>query len=140
MYSQQFISLDEARAIAEAGLAEASKEPDRPVAIAIADIMGDIVYLARQDKATPHYTLLAISKAYTAARFGRDVVDLNKTYTNLGWSVRDFVDPKYTPVPGMCIRTSDGTVIGGIGVSGRHGGDAVSDSDLAKAALKTVSL
>lgn len=141
MYSKQFLALDEACAIAERVLAEASRDRDRPVAIAFVDPEGDLVYLARQDGANAHSTMMAMCKAYTAARIRRDTSGLRERYKNWGMTVKDFVDPKYTPVPGgLCIRTSDGTVIGAIGISGRTSEDKIGDVDLGRLGLEALSL
>lgn len=141
MYSKKFLSLDEARAVAERALVEASKDPDRPIAIAVVDPIGDLLYFARQDGVNAHSTMMAMSKAYTAVRIRRDTADLSERYKNWGMTVKDFVDPKYTPVPGgLCIRASDGTVIGAIGISGRTSEDKIGDVDLGRVGLGALSL
>lgn len=149
MYSRQFLTLDEARAVTEAALAEAAKNPERPCAIAVVDPMGDIIYFVRQDKAAPQTVMIATNKAYTAARLGQVMPTLTNTsevpenlkkYT---WftSMRDFTDPKFTPAPGgMCIRAPDGAVIGAIGIAGRTGADKIDDDIIGEAGLKALSL
>lgn len=145
MYSRKFLGLDQARAVAEAALAEASKNPERPCAIAVVDPMGDLVYFVRQDddynRDHPHYIMLAINKAYTAARFWRDTAGIDEDFRKRGLNgVRDFLDPRYTPLPGgMCIKTPDGTLIGAIGISGRTSKDEITDIDIGEAGLKTLS-
>ena len=71
MYKREVLGLGEARTAAEAILAEASKEPNRPIAVAVADDRGDLIYLARMDGCYPLFIHMAINKAYTAARFRR---------------------------------------------------------------------
>jgi glc operon protein GlcG len=141
MYSKSFLGLDEARAVAEAALAEAAKNPERPCSIAVVDPVGDLVYFARQDRAHPHFNMLALSKAYTSVRFRRDTNGIGEHFKKQGVNFDAFVDPKYTTLPGgMCIKTNDGVTIGAIGVSGRTPEDKITDIDIGKAGLKALSI
>ena len=140
MYSRQFLSFEEARSVAEAALAEAAKHPDRPCAIAVVDPIGDLIYFGRQDYAPAHFLMLATDKAYTAARFRRDTVHVEDTIKLSGLGIKDFIDPRYTKVPGgICIKTPDGTVIGAIGISGRNPRDEIDDLAVGEAGLKVLS-
>ena len=44
MSQKEVLSLSQARAAVEAALLEASKEPGRPMAVAVVDERGDLVY------------------------------------------------------------------------------------------------
>ncbi|MBI2854565.1 MAG: heme-binding protein [Chloroflexi bacterium] len=137
MYASNVLDLAEAKAIGEAALAEAAKDPARPVAIAVSDANGTLVYFVRQDRASAHYAMLAISKAYTSARCRRDTALVKEQVARLGGDLGAFVDSQYTTLPGgMCLRTKDGTVVGGVGVSGRTIEDKIQDVDIVKAGLK----
>lgn len=142
MYNRQFLRLEEARAVGEAALAEALKNPDRPVVIAVVDPMGELIYFLRQDNTLQINVNMAINKAYTAAAFRRDTGELQARYRKIGIEMRDFMlDPKITIVHGgKCLKAPDGTVIGAIGISGRAPDiDKINDVDLAEAGAKALS-
>ena len=142
MYSKRLLSLEDARVAGEAALAKAMENPDRPMAIAIVDATGELVYFMKMDNSSPLYSKMAVNKAYTAIHFRMDTANISKSIGRDGLSVRDFVDPKFTPIGGgVCIKTSDGGVLGAIGTSGRIPGmDKVTDSDVALAGAKVLSL
>jgi uncharacterized protein GlcG (DUF336 family) len=58
-----------------------------------------------------------------------------------GLQVSAFPDPKFTPMGGTIIRAGDGTVLGGIGASGRRPDiHNVGDRDIELAGIKALSL
>ena len=67
MFQKTCLGLAEARAAVEAVLEEANKLPDAPIAVAVVDDYGRLVYFARMDGCPPVVVELAINKAYTAA-------------------------------------------------------------------------
>ena len=146
MYQKEVLGLSEARAAVEAALAEASKEPERPVAIAVVDEQGELIYYARMDGAYPLYRYMAIHKAYTAARMQRDTAAFDDWLRETGREMAAWGDSKYTRMKGgLCIIKPDqgylpanprqGTVLGGIGVSGRP---SVEDEKIALAGLNAI--
>jgi glc operon protein GlcG len=140
MYSRQFVGLEEARAVGEAALAKALEDPDRPVAIAVVDPMGELVYFVRQDNSLSLTTNMAINKAYTAAFFRGNTTDLAEAFESRGRKASDFLDPRFTAIEGgVCLKAADGAVIGAIGASGRSPMDKVRDHDLAEAGAKALS-
>jgi len=84
MYQREVLGLSEARAAVEAALSEAYKQPERPMAVAVVDDRGDLVYCARMDGAYPLYMHMAINKAYTAARMLRDTAAFAERERELG--------------------------------------------------------
>jgi len=72
MYQRESLGLEEARIAIEAMLREASKEPNRPVAMAIVDSQGQLISFARMDGGLPINQEMAIKKASTAAQIGVD--------------------------------------------------------------------
>ena len=142
MYTKEMLGLEEARVAGEAALAEANKDPDRPVTIAVVDYDGDLVYFVRKDNAAPNQVHMAMNKAYTAARMRRDTREFGERNLASNWTSVEWGDSHYTGVPGgVCIRKSDGAVVGAIGVSGRIPGvDKLTDADLAAAGANAVHL
>ena len=148
MYKREVLGLEEARAIAEAALAEASKEPNRPMAVAVVDDRGDLIYCAKMDGAAPLYMHMAINKAYTATRMMRDTAAFAELQREFGRELTTWGDSKFTlQRGGQCIiKPGDGyiprgpvqgTVLGGIGASGRSD---VEDEQVAIAGLKALHL
>ncbi len=72
MYDKPMLSLDQ---VQKAMSARANQELDRPLAIAIADDVGDLVSYARMDRCRKIPQRMAIRKAYTCALSGQDSKD-----------------------------------------------------------------
>jgi len=141
MYSKEILGLTEARVAVEAALLEASKEPERPVSVAVVDYWGDLVYAARMEGAFPFSIQTAINKAYTAARVQRDTAAFADLQRERGRELTAWCDSRLTSLRGgLCIikpgedyivkSEKRGSVVGGIGVSGR----AVEDDEMIAAA------
>jgi glc operon protein GlcG len=122
------ITLETAKKIAAAAVVEAVKNK-WPVAIAVVDNHGFLVYYERLDDtqtAGPH---IAVEKARTAAMFrrpSRAFEDASKT------RVAVLGLPGATPVTGGLPIVVDGKIIGGVGVSGVT---SEQDEQVAKAGL-----
>ena len=123
MYQKSFLSLEEARAVGEAALAKAKSTKGWPMAIAVVDAVGELVYFVKMDNQFPFHNSannMAIYKAYTAAQFGMDTGDIAAFLKADGRVLSEFPDPRFTTVPGgVCLKAPDGTVLGAIGTSGR---------------------
>ena len=89
MFQKKCLGLAEARAAVEAVLDEASKLPDAPIAVAVVDDYGRLVYFARMDGCPPVVVELAINKAYTAAVALLDTAGLCRTGQGLGQGAGD---------------------------------------------------
>jgi uncharacterized protein GlcG (DUF336 family) len=141
MYERNMLSLEDARAVGEAALAKAMENPDRPMAIAVVDNTGEPVYFMKMDNSSPLFPKMAMNKAYTAIHFGMDTAEIAQFFQKDGLTVKDFVDPRFTPIGGgVCLRAPDGIVIGAIGTSGRVPKfDKVGDLDVALAGAKVLS-
>lgn len=139
MYLRKLISLEDARNAGEAALAKAMENPDWPVAIAIVDATGELVYFMKMDNSSPLYGKMAINKAYTVVHFEMD--NIMQFLKPQGLAISAFPDPKFTPMGGTVIRASDGTILGGIGASGRRPDiHKVGDRDIELAGIKVLSL
>jgi glc operon protein GlcG len=135
-YQKSILSLDEARKATDRILQEASKAPDRPVAIAICDDQGELITFARMDKCAPLPLKIARKKAFTAARTRADSKVFADRLKSMGRSVSDLGDPNLIPVQGgVAIIAADGSPLGGIGVSGLA---AEEDEALARIGLSVI--
>ena len=120
MFEKKCLSLAEARAAVEAVLDEACKLPDAPIAVAVVDDYGRLVYFARMDGCPPVVVELAINKAYTAAVALLDTVAFAERDKDWGRELATYGDARFTYLQGgLAISAADGVLLGGIGVSGR---------------------
>jgi uncharacterized protein GlcG (DUF336 family) len=109
MYKKEVLGLDQAWAAVTAALAEAKKEPKRPVAIAVVDERGDLIAYAAMDGSYPLYKYMAIHKAYTAARMQRDTAQFDEWLRETDRDMATWGDSKYTRMHGgLCIVKPDG--------------------------------
>jgi glc operon protein GlcG len=125
MFQKTCVGLAEARAAVEAVLNEACKLPDAPIAVAMVDDYGRLVYFARMDGCPPVVVELAISKAYTAAVALMDTLAFAERDRGWGRELATYGDARFTYLQGgLVIRATSAsgepsTLLGGIGVSGR---------------------
>jgi len=117
MIQQLSIGLADAR-IAVAAVLAGTRPNDAPLAIAVVDGHGQMVYLARQDGAAPIDVRDAERKAYTAAYIGRDTSMWRLQILHDGRTVADWANPNLTTIHGGWTLRRAGQVIGGLGVSG----------------------
>ena len=137
-YQKAALSLEEARRAMDSMLQEANKQPNRPVAIAIVDDQGELIAYARMDRTAPQPPIIARKKAYTAARTRSDTLAYAERLKSQGRSVTEFGDPNLIALQGGVVITnpSDGSVLGGIGVSGLA---AEEDEAIARVGLKAIA-
>lgn len=137
MHQRESLGLNEAKTAIEAMLQEALKEPKRPVAMAVADNHGELIYFVRMDGAVPLNQEMATRKAYTAAQIGSDTLAFREGLKGANMNFTDFGSTNLTIIQGgVCVRKPDtGVVLGGIGVSGRM---AREDETVARAGLNAI--
>lgn len=141
VYEKKVLGLAEAQAAVDAVIAEASKDqPDRPIAVAVADSQGDLICLAKMDGCHALALNEAINKAYTAGRWCGDTFAIENRTKGTGRIATNFGDSRYTFVQGgLVIMYPDNqldpekvgtvrqvpphTAVGGIGVCGRPSGE-----------------
>ena len=117
MINELNIGHEDARIAASAVLAAAGGKTN-PIAVAVVDGRGDIVYFVRQDGASAVDVRNAERKAYTAAFIGRDTSQYRLQLLGDGRRVADWSDDKVTTLHGGWTLRRQSQVIGGLGVSG----------------------
>ncbi|MGQ0657539.1 MAG: GlcG/HbpS family heme-binding protein [Chromatiales bacterium] len=124
------LTLDGARAVIAAALAEAKAKNAPGGAIAVVDSGGNLVALERLDNTFAASALISVGKARTAAQFKKptrmleDVVNQGRTAMV---ALTDF-----TPLQGGVPIMVNGQVVGAVGVSGAA--SAQQDEEIAQAA------
>ena len=132
------LGLAEAQLVVETILQAAAARNLR-FAAAVVDSGGELIFMARNDGATPLNARMCINKAYTAVKWRRDTKTLKERLfdISLGDDRRDiawFGDPRFTPVwGGILLRAEDGTVLGALGESG---GSPAQDEELGQLGAK----
>src|SRR5262249_45124839 len=109
------ISVDVARKVADAALAEGKKNGWN-VAAAIVDTAGDLVFFERMDNTQAASTIVAQEKARTAARFKRPTKAFEDALAGGRQAILGL--PGVTPLEGGVPLVVEGKIIGAIGVSG----------------------
>jgi glc operon protein GlcG len=137
VYQQLKLGLVEAERARDAILA-ALTPTDNPIALAIADEYGAPILLLRQDGAPARMLGRARSKAYSAARLGLDTVEFRDRYVKAKQrTLDDWGDPMLTTLQGGLAVRSNGTVVGGIAMSGNT---TIRDEALAQIGLEAMGL
>ncbi len=133
MYNKPMLSLSQCQAAIDAMVADFNKDPNRrPVDMAIVDDMGNLLAYARMDGC--HRPTFAIRKAYTSAVRRMDSVAFADQLKTQGRTLADVGDPELVTIQGgLVIETSDGRLLGGMGVGGLPSGK--DDEDITRAGL-----
>jgi uncharacterized protein GlcG (DUF336 family) len=126
------ISVDTARKVADAAIAEGKKNGWN-VAAAVVDSAGDLVFFERMDNTQAASMVIAQEKARTAARFKRPSKALEDALA--GGRQAILALPGATPVEGGIPLVVDGKIVGAIGVSGAT---SAQDAQCAQAGADTL--
>jgi len=136
MLQELSLGLEEAeRAIA--AVFEQAKKEGRAVAVAVADVHGDLIACARMDGAHARVLKHAIRKAYTAAVMGRDTLAFKKDMQDNSRTLTDYGDSSLTTLQGGLVVRSGKKVIGAI-ASG--GSPRERDVEMAQIGLKALGV
>ena len=136
MRSIPTLTLSDARAIVDAGIAEAERQ-DMPMNIAVVDAGGTLVAFAHMDDAWAGSVDIAINKAWTARAFDVET----KALAKLAQPGTDFYGIAASNggkvmifAGGVPIKAGD-TVVGAVGVSGGSGKQDQAVAEAAAAAI-----
>lgn len=109
----------------------ASKDGLGPICFSIVDAQGELLWFERMDRAPARAIRISMAKAYTAVRMNDSTMAFKQRLENEKLSCSDFMDERFTALPGGSpLISSNGSIAGAIGISGRH---TDSDQQLADA-------
>lgn len=109
----------------------ASKYGLGPICFSIVDAQGELLWFERMDRAPARAIRISMAKAYTAVRMNDSTMAFKQRLENEKLSCSDFMDERFTALPGGSpLISSNGSIAGAIGISGRH---TDSDQQLADA-------
>jgi len=147
MQQVRSLGLKEAEMIVDAAI-KANKESEDapgtegyPMGIAVVDACGNLLCFKRMDGAFSLACRVSVAKAQSAIELLRDTWEQRKISDSRdvdGYKLNikgyEFASANHTEIPGGCvIKTSDGSVVGAIGTSGRS---PAGDEKIAKAGVK----
>ncbi len=134
MQKRRVLGLAEAMTALHAILQAAVDRPGRPIAATVVDHHGDMVAFVCEAGANPALARQnALRKAYTSACMRVDSGTYGERLMGQGIAP-EALNPRFTGgAGGLLIASRDGTILGGIGVSGRP--DGADDEALARAGL-----
>jgi uncharacterized protein GlcG (DUF336 family) len=138
MHTIPVLSMSEARTALNVALSAAKTAGGRPVAIAIVDGHGDLLAFACMAGANPALARQnALKKAYTSACMRTDTSAFVERLRSMNRSTADFGNTQLMADAGGVVltRSSDGAIVGGIGVSGRSSEEDEAVAVAARAAL-----
>jgi glc operon protein GlcG len=117
MYTKPHLSHQDAARIVDAIRAELEQQ-GRGAAIAVADAHGELLAFLRTDGCKLPSIMIAINKAYTAAREQKESWEIGQSSRSDGFPMTNFGDLRYTAWGGGVPIVSGGAVVGAVGVSG----------------------
>ncbi len=92
----------------------------KAVVVAVADCRGELVAFARMDGASVSSIVIAMNKAYTAARTGKPTQEIGEKVRDpqKGHDISYYGDPRFVGWGGAIPVWKDGDVAGAVAVSG----------------------
>jgi glc operon protein GlcG len=117
MYTKPHLSHQDAARIVDAIRAELEQQ-GRGAAIAVADAHGELLAFLRTDGCKLPSIMIAINKAYTAAREQKESWEVGQSSRSDGFPMTNFGDLRYTAWGGGVPIVSGGAAVGAVGVSG----------------------
>ena len=117
MYKRYHLSHADALRIVDAIRTELEAN-GKGAAIAVADIHGELLAFLRTDGCPLASILIAMNKAYTAARERKESAAVGKSSREHGWPMTNFGDLRYTAWGGGVPIVYQGKVVGAVAVSG----------------------
>jgi glc operon protein GlcG len=130
--TKRVLTLEVARSLADAALAESIKRGFNQLVIVVVDDGGRLIFLLRQDEAEPAAVDIGIAKARTAAIFKKATKEWKEKL--LAGNTWVLAMPNMTPVEGGIPIVVEGRVIGAIGIAGAKG---TADTEIGLASLAT---
>jgi glc operon protein GlcG len=135
MYQSYNLSHKEAQRMIGA-IQEKLEKENKTAAVAVTDSHGELIAFLRMDGCHLPPLYVAINKAFTAAREGRESGDVGASSRSGGFPMTNYGDLRYTGWAGGFPILHDGQIIGAIGVSGLDEEQEAALGSLALSVLK----
>jgi glc operon protein GlcG len=117
---------------------ERALQLQKAVVIAVADCRGELIAFARMDGAPVSSGVIAMNKAYTAARAGKPTQEIGEKvkHPERGHDIAYYGDPRFVGWGGGIPVWKDGEVAGAVAVSGLSSSE---DASLAKSGADLIT-
>ncbi len=101
-------------------IVEKALSMQKAVVVAVADCRGELIAFARMDAAPVTSVVIAMNKAWTAARAGKPTAEIGEKvrHPERGHDIAYFGDPRFVGWGGGVPVLKDGEVAGAVAVSG----------------------
>jgi len=101
-------------------IVEKALQMQKAVVVAVADCRGELIAFARMDAAPAASIVIAMNKAWTAARTGKPTSEIGEKvrHPEKGHDIAYYGDPKFVGWGGGIPVWSNGAVAGAVAVSG----------------------
>jgi glc operon protein GlcG len=101
-------------------IVEKATEMKKAVVVAVADCRGELIAFARMDAAPVSSVVIAMNKAWTAARLGKPTQEIGEKvkHPEKGHDISYYGDPRYVGWGGGIPVRKDGEIVGAVAVSG----------------------
>jgi glc operon protein GlcG len=108
-------------------IVEKALQMQKAAVVAVADVHGDLICLARMDGAPVSCIRIAMNKAWTAARERKPTKDIGDKakHPEKGHDIAYYGDPKYVGWGGGIPVWKNGEVVGAVAVSGLSSSDDI---------------
>jgi glc operon protein GlcG len=134
MHQQLHLSHRDAMRIIDMIRTELEKE-NRGAAIAVVDAHGELLAFLRTDGCKLPSVMIAVNKAYTAARERAESYQVGQDSKAEGFPMTNFGDLRYTAWGGGVPIVVEGQIVGAVGVSGLPEADDMSLARMGAALL-----
>jgi len=121
-------------------IVEKALEMQNAVVVAVADCRGELISFARMDAAPASSVVIAMNKAWTAARTGKPTQEIGEKvrHPDRGHDIAYYGDPRFVGWGGGIPVWKDGEVAGAVAVSGLSSKDDSSLASLGAALLTSL--
>jgi glc operon protein GlcG len=101
-------------------IVENAQQMQKAVVVAVADCRGELIAFARMDAAPISSVIIAMNKAWTAARMGKPTQEIGEKVRDpqKGHDIAYYGDPRFVGWGGGIPIWKDGDVAGAVAVSG----------------------
>jgi glc operon protein GlcG len=117
MYQRHQLSHKDAARIV-AAIQKRLEQQKKGAAIAVCDAHGELLAFLRTDGCKLPSITIAMNKAFTAAREGKNSWDIGQSSKDKNWPMTNFGDTRYTAWGGGVTIVYKGQIVGAVGVSG----------------------
>jgi len=119
-------------------IVEKASDLQKSVVVAVADCRGELISLARMDAAPVASIVIAMNKAYTAARARKPTQEIGERvrHPEKGHDIAYYGDPRFVGWGGGVPVWKDGEVAGAVAVSGLSSAE---DAELAKLGVDLIA-